>query len=57
MDISYQFRLQMKRRPDTFEFESDCFRMGDRYGRVIFLREYAVYIKDSMVAELCELNL
>ncbi len=42
--------------PDTFEFESDCFSMGDRYGRVIFLREYAAYIKDSMVAELCELN-
>ncbi len=42
--------------PDTFEFESDCFRMGDRYGAVIFLREYAAYIKDSMVAELCELN-
>lgn len=42
--------------PDTFEFESDCFRMGNRYGRVIFLREYAAYIKDSMVAELCELN-
>ena len=35
--------------PDTFEFESDCFRMGDRYGRVIFLREYAAYIKDSII--------
>lgn len=22
--------------PDTFEFEKDYFRMGDRYGRVIF---------------------
>lgn len=42
--------------PDTFEFEKDHFRMGDRFGRVIFLREYAAYIKDSMVAELCELN-
>ena len=42
--------------PDTFEFEKDYFKMGDRYGRVIFLREYAAYIKDSMVAELCELN-
>ena len=42
--------------PDTFEFESDYFKMGDRYGRVIFLREYAAYIKDSMVSELCELN-
>ncbi len=42
--------------PDTFEFGRDSFRMGDRYGRVIFLREYAAYIKDDMVAELCELN-
>ena len=42
--------------PDTFEFEKDHFRMGERFGRVIFLREYASYIKDSMVAELCELN-
>ena len=42
--------------PDTFEFEKDCFKIGGRYGRVIFLREYAAYIKDSMVAELCELN-
>lgn len=42
--------------PDTFEFEKDCFRMGKRYGRVIFLREYASYIKDSMVSELCDLN-
>ena len=42
--------------PDTFEFEKDYFRIGNRYGRVILLREYAAYIKDSMVAELCELN-
>ena len=42
--------------PDSFEFEKDCFRIGNRYGRVIFLREYAAYIKDSMVAELCEMN-
>lgn len=42
--------------PDTFEFERDYFRMGRYYGRVIFLREYASYIKDSMVAELCDLN-
>ncbi len=30
--------------------------MGNRYGRVIFLREYASYIKDSMVAELTDMN-
>jgi len=42
--------------PDTLEFKRDHFRMGDRFGRVIFLREYASFIKDSMVAELCDLN-
>lgn len=42
--------------PDTFEFEKDYFKFGDRYGRVIFLREYASFIKDSMVAELTDLN-
>ncbi len=41
--------------PDTFEFQNDYFKMGNnRYGRVLFLKEYATYIKDSMVAELCE---
>ena len=42
--------------PDSFEFEKDCFRMGDRYGRVLFLREYASYIKDAMISELTDLN-
>jgi hypothetical protein len=42
--------------PDTFEFEKDHFRMGGKYERVIFLREYASYIKDSLVSELCDLN-
>ena len=30
--------------------------MGNKYGRVIFLKEYASYIKDNMVAELTDLN-
>ena len=42
--------------PDTMEFESDYFKMGNKYGRVIFLKEYASYIKDNMVAELTDLN-
>ena len=42
--------------PDSFEFKSDHFRMGDRFGRVLFLREYASYIKDDMIAELTDLN-
>ena len=42
--------------PDTFEFHKDYFRMGEKYGRVLFLKDYASYIKDSFVADLCELN-
>jgi hypothetical protein len=42
--------------PDTFEFEKDYFKMGDTFGRVLFLKDYASYIKDSLVSELCELN-
>ena len=42
--------------PDTMEFENDYFKMGDRYGRVLFLREYASYIKDTMVTDLTDLN-
>ena len=42
--------------PDSLEFKRDHFRMGNRYGRVLFLREYASYIKDNMIAELTDLN-
>ncbi len=42
--------------PDSLEFEKDYFRMGDRYGRVLFLREYASYIKDELIAELTDFN-
>ena len=42
--------------PDSMEFEKDYFKIGERYGRVLFLREYASYIKDAMVAELTDLN-
>ena len=42
--------------PNTFENEKDYFKIGERYGRVIFLRDYASYIKDSMVAELTDMN-
>lgn len=42
--------------PDCFENERDYFRIGDRYGRVIFLRDYASYIRDTMVSDLTDLN-
>ena len=42
--------------PDTFEFEKDRFAMGDKWGRVVFLRDYANFIKDGMVSEICDLG-
>lgn len=42
--------------PDILEFKNDYFKMGNRYGRVLFLKEYASYIKDSMIAELTDMN-
>jgi hypothetical protein len=65
-ETSFRFDLEETRKkghsfkdficPDSFEFEKDHFKMGDRYGRVLFLREYASYIKDSMVTELTDMN-
>ena len=42
--------------PDSYENDPDYFRIGKRYGRVLLLRNYASYIKDSMVAELTDIN-
>lgn len=42
--------------PDVFEHEKDCFKIGERWGRVLLFREYASYIRDDMVAKLTELN-
>ena len=42
--------------PYSVEFQNNYFKIGERYGRVLFLKEYASYIKDSMVTELTDLN-
>ena len=42
--------------PDSFSFKSDYFTMGSKFGRVLFLKEYASYIKDSMIAELTDMK-
>ncbi len=42
--------------PDSIEKHSDHLKIGDRYARVLYLKDYASYIKDSMVAELTELS-
>lgn len=42
--------------PDSMEFQKDHFRLNDRWGRVLYLQDYASYIKDSMIAELCDMD-
>ena len=42
--------------PDSCEFRSDFFKMDGRYGRVLYLRDYANFIKDSFMAELTDID-
>mgnify|MGYP003291466878 FL=1 len=42
--------------PDSIEKHSDYLMLGDKYCRAIYLKDYASYIKDSMITELTDLN-
>ncbi len=42
--------------PDSIERHKDYLMLGGRYARVLFLKDYASYIKDSFVSELTEMN-
>ena len=42
--------------PDSMEIEKDHFKIGERYGRVMYLKEYASYLKDDFVSELCNID-
>ena len=42
--------------PNYMEKHSDHLQIGDKFARVIYLKDYASYIKDSMVTELTDLN-
>ena len=54
MKLGHDFRDMIC--PDSAKFRSDYFQIGNRYGKVLFLKSYASFIKDSMVMELTELN-
>jgi type IV secretory pathway VirB4 component len=41
--------------PDSMELTSDHIVIGDKFARVLYLREYASYIKDSMITEFSDL--
>ena len=42
--------------PDSMEFKKNYFVMGKKFGRVLFLKEYASFIKDSMISELTDIS-
>ena len=42
--------------PDSMEKNSDYLKLGDKFCRVLFLKDYASYIKDNMVTELTDFN-
>ena len=42
--------------PDSIEKHADFLKLAEKYARVLYLKDYASYIKDSMVAELTDMN-
>lgn len=40
--------------PDGLAFKAGHFEIGDKVGRVLFLKDYASYIKDEMIADLSD---
>ena len=63
-DFQYDRLLNAKRghdfkiaiAPQSLEFRSDHFKMDGRYGRVLYLKDYANFIKDSFLAELTDID-
>lgn len=54
MKLGHDFRDYVC--PDSFEFQSGHFKIGERYARALFFKDYASFIKDTMLTEICELN-
>ena len=42
--------------PDIIERKTDYLKLGDKYARVLFLKDYASYISDKFIMELTSLN-
>lgn len=42
--------------PSSMEFAADHFKIDDRVGQVLYLQDFASYLKDSFVSELCDLD-
>lgn len=42
--------------PDGLAFKAGYFEMGDKVGRVLFLKDYASYIEDDMISDLSDFS-
>jgi len=42
--------------PDSIEVFDDHFKIGEKYGRVMFLKDYAAFIKDDIITELTDIS-
>jgi type IV secretory pathway VirB4 component len=64
-EVHYQFDLNATMRkghdfrdyicPDSMEINKNYLQIGDKYCRVFYMREYASFIKDSMITEFMDL--
>jgi type IV secretory pathway VirB4 component len=64
-EIQYRFDLKetMKKGhsfkdyicPESIDLNADHIKIGEKFARVLYLKEYASYIKDSMITELSDL--
>ena len=36
--------------PQSMEFSKDCFKINERYGRVLYMQDYASYVNDDMIS-------
>ena len=50
----HDFKISLA--PQSMEFKSDFFKIDGRYGRALYLKDYANFIKDSFIAELTEID-
>ena len=64
-EVYYQFDLKTAMRkghdfrdyicPDSMELDKNHIKIGEKYCRVFYMREYASFIKDSMITEFMDL--
>ena len=65
-EINFEFDMAQKAKlghdfkdyicPDTIERSNDYIKLGEKYVRVLFLKDYGNYISDDTVAELTDMN-